>query len=814
MSASGASLDAVVVGAGITGLTAAFRLARAGARVAVVEAGDRIGGAIETWRDDGWLFELGPNTVLDNQPAVGELIADAGLGDERLAAEPAGKRRYLWKGDRLVPLPSGPPGFLTTPLFPLGAKLRLLREPWIAPVPAAEDGGREESIADFVRRRLGQDLLDYAVGPFVSGVYAGDPERLSVRWAVRKIWALEQEHGSLIRGALAKRKGPAPGGAMISFHNGLETLPRRLAAAIGEGGDGGSGLYLHTPCHRVVHDAGGFKIEAEGFALAADRVVLAVPADAAAELLADATGGDSRIFAEVPYAPVAVVSLGFRRDDVAHPLDGFGFLAPRKESLRLLGCLFPSSLFPGRAPAGHVALSAFAGGRTDPEVVGWDDRRLLELVTGELRQALGLRGDPVAARVRRWPRAIPQYEIGHGRFVELARRIEADLPGLAVAGNFTGGAAAERIGSLALHLGDALGRAEELRRIDAGAAPAYPEVEVGTGDPAGRADPAHRLAGADLLARLDFDLLEVEEHGDQSVAVVEEDAVAGEEVLGGEDHGAGGGSEDRGAGGRLVVGAAVRALGLAVDHPPRPEAAAGGERRERRLERQAEPPRRPPAPQLADLSVLARHPSEVSRRQVHLAVVLDGDALLGVRVAADLDRRRPPHSVRPALEGQRPRPPQQVDRVPAHAVDGAPALTLQAAALGPGPAPPHHPAGDHRLRVTGAGLGRCGGEHGSQSQGGGQRHEPPPRRPHGRACYPASDESRSGRRPMKARRYNPPRPADRPPPGPRPCPAAPRPTSREPPAGGPSYHDPDPGHRRRRTGWLRAGAGAARALRP
>jgi oxygen-dependent protoporphyrinogen oxidase len=450
-------LDAVVVGAGITGLAAAFHLARAGARVAVVEAADRVGGSIETWREGGWLFELGPNTVLDHHPAVGALVAAAGLDGERLAARPAARRRYVWKGGRLLPLPGGPPGLVATPLFPLGAKLRLLREPWVPPAPHPDAGGREESIADFVRRRLGQDLLDYAVGPFVSGVYAGDPERLSARWAVPKIWALEREHGSLIRGALARRKGPAPGGAMLSFPEGLETLPRRLAAGLGGPGgappavppanasggqdDDAAGLHLATPCRRVVRDGAGFRVEAAGLDLAADRVVLAVPADAAAALLAAATGGAARALAAVPYAPVVVVSLGFRRADVAHPLDGFGFLAPRKESLRLLGCLFPSSFFPGRAPAGHVALSAFAGGRTDPGAVDLDDPALLDFVLADLDRALGLRGEPVVVRLRRWPRAIPQYEIGHGRFVELARRIEADLPGLAVAGSFTGGVA-------------------------------------------------------------------------------------------------------------------------------------------------------------------------------------------------------------------------------------------------------------------------------------------------------------------------------------------------------------------------------------
>jgi len=425
---SGGRLDAVIVGAGISGLTAAFRLARGGLRVAVLEAAERAGGSIETFSDGAWRFEMGPNTVVESDESVGRLIRDAGLEGEKIAAFLSAKRRYLYKGSQLVPLPGGPGGLLKTPLFSAGAKLRLLREPWIGRPPE----GVEESIAQFVRRRLGTELLDYAVGPFVSGVYAGDPERLSARWAVPKIHALEREHGSLIRGAFARRKGPAPGGAMISFREGLEELPRRLAREIGD-------LRTGVAARRVVHIGNGFRVETSAGPVEAARVVLAVPADAAARLLEEATSGASLPLAEVPYAAVAVVSLGWRREEVGHPLDGFGFLAPRKEGLRLLGCLFPSQIFPGRAPEGHVALAAFGGGRTDPELAGWDEDRIAAAMIAELRGPLGLRGEPAFRLVRRWPRAIPQYELGHGRFVERAREIERSLPGLRLAGNFLGG---------------------------------------------------------------------------------------------------------------------------------------------------------------------------------------------------------------------------------------------------------------------------------------------------------------------------------------------------------------------------------------
>jgi len=422
----------LVLGGGISGLTTAFLLSRRGIRVTVLEAAPRVGGAMETLSDGPWRFEMGPNTVLEGNADVTALISACGLDGEKITATPSARKRFLWKGGRLHALPGGPGGFLRTPLFSFGAKLRLLREPWIPRPGSTEEETPEETIAAFVRRRLGPEFLDYAVGPFVSGVYAGDPDRLSVRWAVPRIFALESEHGSLIRGALAKRKGPQPGGAMISFREGLDSLPRCLAREIG---DVRTGVF----CHRVRRSGDLFVAETGEGPFEAERLVLAVPADVASRLLDELTGGASRLLSEIPYAPVAVVSLGVRREDVAHPLDGFGFLVPRKEGLNVLGCLFPSTLFPGRAPEGHAALVAFVGGRTNPEIVTREDESICKTVRAELGRALGLRGEPVFHHVRRWPRAIPQYELGHGRFVARAEEIERSFPGLRFSGNFLRG---------------------------------------------------------------------------------------------------------------------------------------------------------------------------------------------------------------------------------------------------------------------------------------------------------------------------------------------------------------------------------------
>jgi oxygen-dependent protoporphyrinogen oxidase len=219
---------------------------------------------------------------------------------------------------------------------------------------------------------------------------------------------------------------------MVSIDGGLEELPRWLAEVVEE-------VRTGVACRSVRVDGAGFAVETDQETLHAREVVLAVPADALAGVLAEASEGRSRAFAEIPYAPVVVASYGFRRADVRHPLDGFGFLAPRKESLRILGGLFPSTLYPDRAPEGHVAIAAFAGGRTDPGILDLDDDALHAALLADLDRALGLQGDPVVRHLTRWPRAIPQYELGHGRFVDLARALERELPGLHLAGNFIGG---------------------------------------------------------------------------------------------------------------------------------------------------------------------------------------------------------------------------------------------------------------------------------------------------------------------------------------------------------------------------------------
>ena len=426
------ALPVAVLGAGITGLTAAWQLQRAGIPVMVLEAAPAAGGVIRSTRHGDWLQESGPNSLLEGSPAVAEFVDAVGLGPRRLYAADSAKNRYVVRDGRLVAMPGSPWGFLRTPLFSLGAKLGLIGELWRARAPA----DREESVADFVERRLGREFLDYAVNPFVGGVYSGDPRRLSVRHAFPKLHALEQKHRSLLLGSLKQRNtSGGPKGRIFSFPEGLAELPAALARALGDA--------VRTS-HRVqTIRRSGDRWEIDGLAGGVPRtevcsaVVCALPADALAAVRFEGAPEAAKLSAlrEIEQPAVVSVFTGFRREDVAHPLDGFGLLMPEVERRRILGTLFSSTLFPGRAPAGHVALTTFVGGTRSPELAALDDDALRRLVREELGALLGVRGDPVFFSVTRWPRAIPQYTVGYARFKNLFAAAEAGAPGLFIGGN-------------------------------------------------------------------------------------------------------------------------------------------------------------------------------------------------------------------------------------------------------------------------------------------------------------------------------------------------------------------------------------------
>jgi oxygen-dependent protoporphyrinogen oxidase len=426
----------LVIGGGISGLACAYHLQQAGIPVRALEAGSRPGGVIATEKKDGFRFELGPQSFLSTAPLVG-LVDALGLKDQLLHANPRAPR-YILVGGRLVAAPLAPPSLLTTPLFSAGTKWRLFTEALRRSRPPEDD----ESIAAFVRRKFGDELLNRLVAPFVSGVYAGDPERLSLRAAFPKVHEFEMQYGSVLRGAMKSRpaKG-APRAGLCSFRDGMEALPRAIAARLG------SSLLLETSVNGLRQgNASGnqfFEVDITSHnrneTMAASAVVIATPAYVASQILSGISEQFAMFFSRMEYAPVAAVSACYRREQIQRPPDGFGFLVPRTEGLRDLGTVFNSSLFPGRAPEGMVCITSFAGGATDHDFCELSDEEITETICGEVARVLGISGKPVATNLYRYARALPQYNLGHTQTVKSLEGLAATIPGLYLAGNYLSG---------------------------------------------------------------------------------------------------------------------------------------------------------------------------------------------------------------------------------------------------------------------------------------------------------------------------------------------------------------------------------------
>ncbi len=428
-----------IIGGGITGLTAAFRLRQRNIPVTLYEASDRVGGVIQSLQRDGYLAEFGPNTILETSPKVAALVEDLGLAGRRLYSERAANNRYLVRNGRLIKMPESPLGFIMTPLFSPAAKLRLLLEPFIRPA----DPAREESVAEFVSRRLGREFLDHAIDALVGGIYAGDPQKLSVPQAFPKLHALEQKYGSLIKGQILgarERKRSAevakPNAKKFSFDEGLQVLPDTLAAKLADN------ICLRAPVQKLTESAEDWVVTSAAQEAGAEHsaVVYAATAFGLSQMEIQ-TRQSVRLssLADIHYPPVASVVLGFRREDVAHPLDGFGMLIPRVEGFRILGTIFSSSLFPGRAPAGCVNLTSYLGGARAPEMAQKSPEELFEITREDLRVLLGVTGKPTFRHHILYPRAIPQYEIGYARFKETMSAAEMNAPGLFFAGHYREG---------------------------------------------------------------------------------------------------------------------------------------------------------------------------------------------------------------------------------------------------------------------------------------------------------------------------------------------------------------------------------------
>jgi len=467
-----------VLGGGVSGLASAYCVMRAleaagvEHHLRVYERAPGVGGTMGTDAIDGYRCEWGPNGFLDNEPATLALLET--LGMTPLRSSSLTSRRYLWKSGRMQLLPLSPPAFLGTGLLSPLAKLRVLTE---VLRPARRDGV-DESVADFARRRLGDAFVRTFVDPMVTGIYAGDAERLSVRAAMPKLAELEDTYGGLFRGMVArarerKREGRAtdsgaagPGGVLHGLPLGMGELVTTLRDALGDrvvtgatvtgvfpAEDAGFEVVLRPdgapPAGAGGGDAGdGESRDARAVSrrgreerVRADVVVSALPADSLAAFVRPWRPSAARALEGIPTAPVAVVCLGFDRDRVRHPLDGFGMLIPRDQGLRTLGVLFSSTVFEGRAPEGKVLVRAMIGGAHDPAVVREDEAVIVDAVRRELDPILGLDGTPDLTRVYVHGRGIPQYTRGHLDRVAAVDALEASTEGLFVTGNSVRGVA-------------------------------------------------------------------------------------------------------------------------------------------------------------------------------------------------------------------------------------------------------------------------------------------------------------------------------------------------------------------------------------
>ncbi|MGH9859913.1 MAG: protoporphyrinogen oxidase, partial [Candidatus Acidiferrales bacterium] len=382
-------MSVLVIGGGISGLACAYRLNQLGINVRLLEKQDHVGGVVQSEAMAGFHFDLGPQSFLSSD-AILRLVAELGLDSEMVQANPRAPR-YIYFNGGLHPAPMSPPAFLKTPLLCGRTKRRILTEPLHKSRPPEAD----ESVAAFARRKFGDDLLSNLLGPFVSGVYAGDPERLSLRSAFPSAHQWELGHGSVIRGAMKAQPGQGrPRPVLTSFRGGLQTLMRGLAAALA--GRIATGVEV---CRVRPITGSEFEVHTRGrngnvAGSRATAVVFATPAYVSSRLLGEISPAAAGAMGRIEYAPVAVVNLGYRREHVAHPLDGFGFLAPRTQGLRILGTIWNSSLFPGRAPQGMVSLTSFLGGATDPALLDLSDDAIVQIAAAENARVLGITGAP------------------------------------------------------------------------------------------------------------------------------------------------------------------------------------------------------------------------------------------------------------------------------------------------------------------------------------------------------------------------------------------------------------------------------------
>ncbi|MEW6508626.1 MAG: protoporphyrinogen oxidase [Bacteroidota bacterium] len=430
----------VVIGAGISGLAAAYWLNKNGFEITILESKSEAGGAMETINENGFLIDFGPNSGLETTPLIRQIADEIGLSDQMIYANETSNKRYILRAGELHALPTTPLAFISTKLFSTKAKLRIMAEPFLG----KSDDGYYQSMAQFVKRRLGKEFLDYAIDPFVSGVYAGDPYKLSVKSAFPKLFRLEEVYGGLVKGMIKgvrerkKRTEQSKQSAkMFSFINGMQSFPKAIANRLN------NKIQFECNVDSVEYGMRNWIVKyvynGEVKEIKTDYVLSTIPAYTASGLFSNLDTEFTKHAHSIYYPPVMVLYLGFNKKDILRKLDGFGFLIPSNERKSFLGAIWSSTIFPNRCNDDKAAFTLFIGGARSPFLFDLQTEKLIEKVINEFKQIMGISNDPIFIKNRIWYQAIPQYNIGYIEHEKYFDKFEKENPGIFLSGNYRGG---------------------------------------------------------------------------------------------------------------------------------------------------------------------------------------------------------------------------------------------------------------------------------------------------------------------------------------------------------------------------------------
>lgn len=429
-----------IIGAGISGLTTAYWLNKEGFDLTILESNSKPGGSMQTEMIDNFLIDFGPNSGLETTPLIRKIVDEIGFADKMIYANESANKRYILRNDVLNPLPTSPPAFIKSKLFSVKAKFRLMAEPFIG----KSDDGYYQSISEFVRRRLGQEFLDYAIDPFVSGVFAGDPTKLSVKSAFPKLYRLEEVYGGLVKGLVKgsrerkhRNEESKQSAKMFSFIDGMQSFAEAIAKnlegktsyncnvqSVERSGDKWTVVYEQN---KTVN-----KIES-------DFILSTVPSYTASSIFGKLDRELAKHLDSIYYPPVMVLYLGFNKKDIGRPLDGFGYLIPSKERKNYLGAIWSSTIFPKRCDEDKAAFTIFVGGARSPHLFEIEKDKLLKDVLKEFKATMSIHADPVFIKEKIWSKAIPQYNLGYIEHENYFDKFEKENSGLFLSGNFRGG---------------------------------------------------------------------------------------------------------------------------------------------------------------------------------------------------------------------------------------------------------------------------------------------------------------------------------------------------------------------------------------